>query len=265
MRKKLVLGTILMLALLIVTIVAAVVPALATSKKEDDSNPVFSGIGGTVIVALPPAPNKPGTVIPAHPVDLRFVAIGHNRRSAYGAFDSLLVYLWSAPTNVFQPVAVISDNPDASEFWMKAWNKTFVWTENQPYKNVVTVTDKELEIWTETIWPQSGHGNKGLDMDNSEVLFVNLTKQVHVTLPFPPPVGDLSFDLPAFNMTFRGIGDTYRVEETIGLPSGYQIKNSHWRTPAWVEVTIPTWLRGIPLEVTGHTNKGTETYVPPPT
>ena len=158
-----------------------------------------------------------------------------------------------------------------------------MWWTSPNFENVISVTDKDLDIWTENSWTCYGKGHNSWDYSSSDTVIVNLTKPVTLRLPFnlfPAMIplskwGNLTFVLPAMTLKFHEIGESFPVEETnTGLVtspfgaaapySGYTVKLTAMRTPSWVEVQIPAWLGSVAPEVTGHTgDHGTYTYIPP--
>jgi hypothetical protein len=217
------------------------------------------GTGNMVYLNLPPAPNTtsppaaPGT--PSHPTDIQLRCYHFNPESSLGSYDLMAVYLWIPQRNSYSPVAIITDISNA-EFLQTLWNGTFVWYKiaipgaNLP--NVIQVGSGDLEVWTQQATPSSAYG---------DTMWVNLTKSVTVNLPFnlwPQPtqaLGNLTFTLPPMTMRFIPIANSYLDQGTNALlPSGYYRQPyATMRTPAWVEVAIPSWLGGTaPLEVSGH-------------
>jgi hypothetical protein len=300
MKRKIVLGTLLTLTLALITVLAAVTPSLAVPNPNKSLVTNYFR-GGSVILQLPPAPNatppaSPGT--PTHPIDLMFAAFDFDRKSTYGANDALYVFAWVPLANTYVPVAVITDssNPASLEFNRMLYNNTPIWSNSSiwwaspNFENVISVGDKDLEVWTDKTSTQSSNGRWVFDEygryvwdDGGGILAVNLTTPVTIRLPFnlfPAPIslskwGNLTFVLPAMTLTFHEIGDGYPVEETnkglITSPfgaaapySGYTVKLYAMRIPSWVEVSIPAWLGSVVPEVTGHMGEhGSYTYTPP--
>ena len=264
MERRLLFGTVLALSVIIA--VAAVAPVLANHIQNgpysDDDAVKFYSNAGNVILQLPPAPNKTGTGIPAHPTDLQFVVGDWEKHSAFGAagHDLLYVALWIPVRNAYAPVAFITDNNDTDflNFIKTAWNSTFIWFERttipSPYfRNVLTVAPEELEV--------SRHG---------DVVTAYLTREVNIYLPFQgligTPVavmGNQTFTLPSMSLEFRGIDTPYKSEITPTLPSGYALKEAGWEKPAWVSAEIPQWLN-VRFKAVGTTMHNWKvTYTPP--
>jgi hypothetical protein len=251
-RKTLVAVLVIILsATMAVTVVA---PALANRKSSKDSNVVVYGQHGEVTLQLPSG-------IPTHPTALGIVASDWNRKSEFGACDSLSVALWIPAANSFVPVLQLLDNPnpDYAEFLQKLYNNTPVWNPIMP--NIIQVADNELDVWTE-----------------GDVIIANLTSAEKVTLPFNLMVGtpiaawgNLTFELPPMTLTFRPIAHGFSYEETTTiLPhppySGYTVEVKSWQSPAWVYVEIPLWIHMGRLEATGHIcTHLTQTGIPPAT
>jgi hypothetical protein len=253
LKRSVVLGTVLAFSLAVIIACAAVAPTIANSCPTDPATVTSYGTSGTVILQLPP-----GT--PSHPTNLKLGFSDFEKRSHYGGGDALLVELWVPQANRFVPVAAISDNPnpDLAAFNKMVWNNTPIWmTPLMP--NCFNVTDKDLEVTRD-----------------GDTLTANLTKTVHISLPFNLLIGtpyaawgNLTFDLPPLTLMFRGIDDPFRDEKTYYLLpkpplSGYTLEEKRLLTPAWVRVEIPAWLGTTALEVVGHIDKHlTMTYIPP--
>jgi hypothetical protein len=175
--------------------------------------------------------------------------------------DVLEIAIWAPAMNTFLPVADISDNtnPAAYALLKQIYLNTPIWTPGL-MENFFTVGDKELEVRM-----------------CGDVLIANLTKGVHISLPFqflPAPLnalGDMSFDLPPMALEFRGIGSAYREEVTLGfLPSpplsGWTITLKSTNKPAWVRTWIQQWTAGTsdPFKFAGTlTLQQTQTWTPP--
>jgi hypothetical protein len=291
MKKKIILGTVLTLSLLIITIVVTISTTLAASNPSKPLVKIYFN-GGGVVLQLPPAPNAtspapPGT--PTHPVNLIINAFDQDRRTDFGAADHIAIRLWIPQVNAYIPVAVINDNPNPAgiEFRKMVYNNTPIWSNTSwlsGFENVITVADKDLDIWTESTCTYYGSGNKGgWNVESSYTLIMNLTKSVIIKLPYdalpsyipPSKWGNLTFTLPPMTLTFHEIGDSFPRDEPVTIAnspygsafpySGYTVTTKSTETPSWVEVKIPAWLGGANiLEVTGHmSDHGTLTFVPP--
>lgn len=252
MNRKILIA-VLVLSLSVVMAVALVAPSFAHSKKDDDSNVVVYGQHGEVILQLPSG-------IPSRPTALRLIASDFNKKSEFGAVDTLMVALWIPAASTFVPVAQIVDdsNPDRLAFIQMLFNNTPIWRVSPAFPNVIQVADKDLDVWKE-----------------DDVIFANLTTTVKITLPFdqmPMPQkawGNLTFNLPPMMLTFRPIARDFHYEETVSLLphpplSGYTIEVTSMQSPAWVTADIPSWIHGGWLEATGHIcTHLTQTDIPP--
>ena len=271
MRKKLVLGTILTLSLLILTVVIAVTPANAGPK--DNSIDLY-GTGSRVSLSLPPpgvGPPQTGGV-PAHPTNLNIIAWDFNRRSETGAFDVLQVMVWVPAINTYLPIAAVFDIP-VPDFWKAMWNNTGptnpFWYETSAgvssgHTNSFQVTDKELDVWTESSWTY--YGDRGCNVASANTLKVSLTKSLFINFTSSiPTVGNLSFTLPPMTLEFKEIGEG-EPREVIANPGSWTWTVKETQVPAWVEISIPSWVRGAPIEVVGHlSEQGSNIFTPPPT
>lgn len=239
MNKK-VTAIVLSLGLTLVILVAVFAPALAYNNdhgKKDSSIIVTYGQHGEVILQLPS-----GT--PSHPTNLRLIANDYDKRSHFGAYDTLVVALWIPAMNAYVPVAHINSisNPDLDAFLQTLYANTPVW--NPVMHNIFDTS--ALSVW-----------RKG------DTIMANLTSSVTVTLPFNLMVntpyvswGDLTFVLPPMTLTFQTIGHGSPYEEALTLTSppfsGYTLQIKSWMSPAWVKAQIPTWVSGAWLECSGH-------------
>jgi hypothetical protein len=245
---------ILVLSLASIIPVAAFAPAFARYKKPDNSIVVSTGQHGEVVLQLPPG-------VPSHPTCLRIVAETHDKKAAFGPYDSMSVMLWIPESNGFQVVGLLSNNPNPElyTFLKNTFNNTFIWNPVMP--NIFNVTRQDLNVWTE-----------------GDTIIANLTKSVKITLPFnlvPSPSistwGNLTFILPPMTLTFRPTAHGFHFEETTVLApspplSGYTLKINSWQSPAWVTAEIPAWSRSFAWEFSGHIcTHLTSTYIPPTT
>jgi hypothetical protein len=178
----------------------------------------------------------------------------------------MLVYLWIPQRNSYVPVALITTG-DALETERAIWNGSYVWynTSNPASSifNVIQVPSTTLQISTSTV-------------NQEQIMTTNLSSAVHISLPFnlwsqpTQAYGNLTFDLAPLFLTFRPIASGYPelTPITTPLPSGWIYSpTSQARTPAWVEIRIPSWLGATsPLEVAGHIDYGyLQTFTPPAT
>jgi hypothetical protein len=243
---------ILSLTMALIIAVAAVVPALADNERrknnDDDSNVTDSsnlvttyGQHGEVILQLPAGSPKVTNV-----TAIRLVANEYNKKSTFGAYDTLLVMLWIPVYNGFMPVAQINNvnNSDLDAYLQKLYNVTPVWNSLCP--NIIDVTDKDFNVWKE-----------------GDVIMANLTKTVKIQLPFNLMVGtpyaafgNQTFNLPPLTLMFRPTAHSFEWKETTVLAkppfSGYTINLESQMSPAWVKADIPTWVKGAWLECSGH-------------
>jgi hypothetical protein len=254
---------VIILSLAVVMAIASVSIAFANYRR-DDSNVVVYGQHGEVVLQLPqpsnatpPAP--PGTS--SHPTCLRLIANDFDKKSEFGAVDTLVVALWIPNANSFVPVAQIQDNsnPDYINFARTLYNNTPVWTGLTP--NIICVNDNQLEVWKE-----------------DDVIMANLTMPVKITLPFNVMIGspyatwgDQTFILPPMTLMFRPIAHGFDNHESLTLLphpplSGYTVDVKSWMSPAWVQASIPLWVKGAWIECSGHVcTHLTQTAIPPAT
>jgi hypothetical protein len=235
----------LSLSLIIIIAVAAVAPALAhDDKRESNDNSYVTVYGqhGEVIIQLP-AGNPRVTNV----TSLRLIANDFNKKSTFGAYDTLIVALWIPIANQFVPVAQINSvsNPALDTYLHTLYNNTPVWTGLTP--NIIDLTSKDLSVWKD-----------------DDVIIANLTTSVKITLPFNLMVGspytawgNQTFTLPSLTLTFRPTARSFHNEESATLAphpplSGYTVNVKSQMSPAWVRVDIPTWVKGAWLECSGH-------------
>ena len=278
MKKKIYLGTILTVSLLLLTVFISVSPTLAHRHTDDV---VFTGALASVTLQLPSnasPPALPGGT-PNHPTTLMISAFDFDKRSAFGAADELLVFMWQPVANNFQPVAVITDNPADAQFWMNTWNGTYVWLKailppligpTTLFPNVILVQPGDLQVYTES--EHSGDRN-----DASSTFWVNLTTSVKVTLPYFNATGvnsNQTFTLPSMTLMYKSISDEFTLPWSTTF-TGYKYSSNYTWTRegsqqfAAVRVHIPDWLSGggardYALDVTGAVRWHTvETLTPP--
>jgi hypothetical protein len=273
MRKKLVLGTILTLSLLIVTVVVAVSPVIAGPK--DNSIDLY-GTGARVTFSLPtPGVGPPQTGgVPAHPTELSIIAWDFNRRSETGAYDFIQIAVWAPAINYYVPIAAVFDIP-VPDFWKAMWNGTGpsnpFWYETNAgvssgHNNSFQVADNELDVWMESSWTYYDCGYKGGNAASANTLMVNLTKSLFINFTSSNPLaGNLSFTLPPMTLEFKEIGEG-EEQEVITHPGAWTWTVKETKVPAWVEISIPSWIRGAQLEVVGHlSEQGSNIFTPPAT
>jgi hypothetical protein len=232
MKRSAVLGTVLALSLAVIIAVAAVAPALAGSGTKPIA---IYGDGGTVVLQLPEG-------IPSHPTTLKISVGDFDKRSTYGAYDTLFVSLWIPAYNGFMTVACLETNIVHSNSLSRPFFAgSFVWSPPL-FPNDFQVLGNELEVWK--------HGDS---------ITATLTKSIDISLPFnllPAPFkdwGDLSFTLPPMTLEFVEIPASPKyIDVAYGVPSGWSIKLTEWDKAAWVSVMIPQWLGAEPLTATGY-------------
>ena len=146
------------------------------------------------------------------------------------------------------------------------WNGTFLYLEVNGVvirNNLISVADKELDVWTESV--SCGYGHKGWNDASDTMVSVNLTVPVPISnIGLPPPLGLPSFTLPPTNMKFQQIGEGWRVDDEPGasFPSGYVVSRKYTEAPAWVRVGIKGWISEY--EVVGSiVEHETRTATPP--
>ncbi|MBT0158479.1 hypothetical protein G4O51_00675 [Candidatus Bathyarchaeota archaeon A05DMB-2] len=264
MRKKLVLGTILTLSLLIVSVVVAVAPVIAGPK--DNSIDLY-GTGARVGLALPPpGVGPPPAGVAAHPTDLNIAVWDYDRRSETGAHDFMQIQVWVPAINAYLPIALVMDIP-VPEWLKKEWNHTsmgYYYEANGVvrHSNMFSVADKELEVWTESSY--YGGGRKLCDYKSADTIYANLTKPLFINYTSPnPSIGNLSFTLPPMTMRFIKIAEGWYTE-VVSTPNNWVFAIKEIQTPAWVEVTIPSWIKLAGIETTGHLSlHGSVSNTPP--
>lgn len=277
LRKKLVLT--IFAILLAGSMLAGVFLLAPASSQVNAAQYQNKGTGALVYLNLPPAPNATSPPAPSgtssRPSDLLLRAYDLPNSTFAGPHDALMVYLWIPQRNSYNPVALITDANDTSVY-QKVWNGTFIWynttVASSSLFNIIKVSDQDLQIWTQN----SKASGPDSDIKSHDMLVVNLTTSVNVTLPFnlwPQPsqsYGNLSFTLPPLTFTFININKNgyYSADSIAALPSGWKYQPvAEMRTPAWVEERVPLWLGTTsPLEVVGHIDWGySQTYTPPTT
>ncbi len=274
MKKKIILGTILAISLLLVTVFISVSPTLAHRRTNDV---VLTGALAEVTLQLPSnssPPALPGGT-PNHPTTLKLVAFDYDKRSANGAADVLGVFIWQPIANKFQPVAIITDNPANAEFWKTIWNGSYVWLKTvlpppigaiTLFPNVILVQPADLQVWTES------------EHHQSSTFWVNLTTTVKVTLPYFNATGvnsNQTFNLPPTTLMYKTISDEFELPWTTLFTGYINSSNYTWVREgaeqfAAVYIQIPEWLagggirRGYAFEETGSVRwHMVETLTPP--
>jgi hypothetical protein len=237
LKRKLVL-TVAAVPLAVLFVVAVVAPTLGqTGSSNSNSQIVIGGSGGEVALQLPPGN-------PSHPTDL---VIGVSRINSTPAVDVMSVYLWVSNSNMYVPVAEITDNQNQTDVeWIKSMvNGSPVW--NPPAaKNVFIVNNTTLEV------------TKVDDM-----IVANLTMPVNITLP--AAFGN-NFTLPPMTLYFHPIGASFNENKNFTIPfTNWTVTINAEVMPAWVQVHIPQWLGPTTsYKNVGEINvKTTVTYTPP--
>jgi hypothetical protein len=246
MRRKLFLGTILMVSLLFVTVVAAI-GTTSAHRNQNDSTMTFYGGGGECRLQLPP----PGGSVAGHPTNLGLSVEDWGKHSDT-TFDSMMISVWSPFANAFVPMASVIDMPIPA-WWKAMWNGTFLYLEIDgvvKHSNLISVADKELEVWTES---------------GGTTVVANLTVPVQISnAGLPAPLGLPTFTLPPTVLEIHKTGNGWRVDEGAGapFPSGYVISRKYTEAPSWVQVGIKGWISGY--SVTGTIiDHETRTATPP--
>lgn len=259
MRKKIVLGTILMLSVLIVTVIAALAPAVATSN---DSSIVNYGTGARATFLLPSS----GGALAGRPTSLSIEVWDFDRRSETGPFDFMQIQLWVPGINTYLPIAAVMDIP-VPDWFKKEWNATVV-----SFGNAFYVAGKELEVWVEEgssmgngHWSWDKHGRCTWVVPGNDVLYANLTKALYINRTSSNPlIGNLSFTLPPTMMVFVKTAEGKYQELVSPLGSGWTQTIKETKVPAWVEIIIPSWVMIGPVpSATGHLSVGSITHKPP--
>jgi hypothetical protein len=245
---------------LIVTIAAAILaqgqPAQTCETTAQDipqdlpsGSVVDYGNGAIVALQLPPVGGNM-----THPVNLRLMVTdiyGSSEGDIPAAgIDVIQVFVWVPAMNQYVGVAILTTNTNqtAIERVESIVNGTPIW--NPPtMMNFFVPTADQLQVY----------------MDNDDVLFVNLTTSVNITLP--AALGG-NFTLPPMTLMFRPIAPGFAHNETAVLPkppySGYTMQLMHTDVPAWVRATIPMWLANAPVETVGTMMlDGVAIYIPP--
>lgn len=176
-----------------------------TEYEKDPSRTVAYGSTGQVIVRPPANFSCPNIMIDCW----------HIRRGTFGKSNTLIVSLWlNTPEGyMFVPAAVVETtaNPQLIEFYRGLFAGT------PAGKNVIHVTDKELQVW------RKGDG-----------LFAGWTIQI--------PLDPLPRHLPPSCLLFERIGKARTQTYTTPLmPSGYTGTCEYTGFDAFVTFISPTW------------------------
>lgn len=243
MKKKLILGIILTLSLVLIIAVIAAIPASANSTPSNSITKY--GTLAEAVLQLPP----PGGAIASHPTNLRLLPFDYDRRS--GSVDALRVSIWVSAMNTYVPVAFISDQPWSAQDKANL-NNTAMYLEVNGVvirNNLKVVADKELDVWMEAGKSQFGNGRWSWDdygryvweIPDGDTLIANLTVPVQLDFTGLPPTFGSSFAVPAMYMKFVGIAEGDPVQGTSTLPSGAKVSEKYTGVPAWAYVNIPAW------------------------
>jgi hypothetical protein len=234
MKRKLVLGPVLSLSLAVIIAVAAVFPAVATAKRNFNVIVEATNQGHVHLDLPPPGGAPPPAGVAGHPTNLLLSFYDYVNGPASGT-DVIVVYIWVSTLNMYVPIAAIADQPANAQ--IKAfWNNTPVYLEVDGVvirNNLKKVADKELDVWEEYA---PGH---------DDILIANLTVPVGpLDYTGLPPIFGSTFTVPAMEVTFRPVAESYREESTGVLPDGSTGKTTDTRVPAWVRILIPAWFNG---------------------
>ena len=262
MRKKLVLGTILLLSLLAVTIVAS---ATLTFAAEQNSSINLYGTGGRVGFSVP---RPGGNLAPGFPTDFNLYFWDFNRKSEPGAFDMMSIQTWAPGINITIAVGLIVDIPVPD--WMKKYyNGTGLYYETDAgviRNNIFQVTDEQLEVWMESSRTQHGCGNKGWNFASANTLTANLTVSVKIT-KLPSQWGLPDFTVDPMQVAFLEIGGGQYHEGAYFWYPG-RITSTKGTVVIASFMAIMTgvgWGRGAPIQALAHMyTPGTVTYTLPP-
>jgi len=235
----------LSLCLLVAIVVGVAAQTFVNAQANVDSSTAY-GEHGEVIVTFPQPSTLPNSSMPIHPTTLRFIATTFDERSGQGAADHILIQLWIPAANSFVIVAQIvsTSNPNLISYLQTIWNGTPIW--NPIMHNIIQVNSQTLDVYR----------------DGSKIV-ANLTAPVTITLPFnllPTALaayGNQTFVLPPMSLTFYPIGTPEPLHEIVSLMpspplSGYEIDITSLMSPAWVRVSVPSWVQMSWLECSGH-------------
>ena len=264
-KRNAVLATFLILSLAITVVVAVISPALASKNPDNSSGITVYGTSAGVDLSLPP----PGGAVAGHPTNLKIEINDWNRRSETGAFDSIVIWIWSPGLNGYAPLAAVLDIP-IPDWYKEMWNGTIVYQEANGVvirNNIFSVADKELDVWMESVWTCYGYGHTGYSYSNSETLKANLTVPLQISnASLPPSFGIKNFAFPPTQIEIHEIGEGWSHETSATLPkppfSGYTQTSKHTDVPALARVSISGWISEY--ETADHIKvQETRTYTPP--
>jgi hypothetical protein len=241
MKRKLVLGAVLALSLAVIISGVAVFPAIATGKKNTHVTVEASNQGNVRLDLPPPGGAPPPAGVAGHPTNLILSFFDYVKGPASGT-DVIVVYIWVSALNKYIPIAAIADQPPNEQ--IKAfWNNTPVYLEIDSVvirNNLKTVANKELDVWKECA---RGH---------DDILIANLTVPIGpLDYTGLPAIFGSTFTVPAMDVTFRPIAESWRELVTEVLPDGSTEKVTDTKVPAWVIAHIPAWFNGAYLDAGG--------------
>jgi len=261
-KRKPVLGTVLALSLAVIIALAVVFPAVAIGKKNPDVTVTASNQGHVSLELPPPGGAPPPAGVAGHPTDIVLSFYDYYKGPASGA-DVIVVYIWVSALNKYIPIAAIGDQAPSAQ--IKAfWNNTPVYLEVDGVvirNNLKTVADKELDVWVEmgrcpyghAILAETGrcfYGHRSMNAPSSTTFIANLTVPVGpLDYTGLPAIFGSTFTVPAMDVTFRQITESYLDVETGVLPDGSTEKTTATKVPAWVNPHIPAWFNGPCMDV----------------
>ena len=243
MRRKLLIGSIVGIAIAAL-VVAIFLPAIAQTSQPSASNTSTIYLtGGVVILHLPPA----GGNLTGRPTDLQITASYVNKGEGiwFGPGNTMQIALWVPNLNAYVPVAQITDNQ----------NPAFLpWIQNVsrggPLAQNIFVLNGNPTITT-----------------TGDIATVSLTVPINIKFgdPFPAFYKALNFTLPPLTLVFHPTGPAFATNSvTLNPTSGWTVQVSAVVEPAWTSVVIPQWLGATPLAVDGTIDVlGNVTYTPP--
>jgi hypothetical protein len=232
-----------MIVILLASSISVAIFAAGQSQLANEAAAVsYHSNDGYVIVQLPQ-----GT--PNHPTTL-YIAVSNTVNQSDPMGNSMMeIHLWDPNTNQYLPVAVLTTYKDNSTISLiqSVLNNTLAWTP-PTMMNIINLTTNQLYVW----------------MDGP-MLVANLTVPITITLP---PAWGGNIILPPMTLWFVPIAQGFTNSEMWTLPkpifSGWTVNSTYTDTPAWVRVSIPTWLGPTPVETVGSMAlNDTTNYIPP--
>jgi hypothetical protein len=251
LKRKIILGAILTLSLVLSVTLLAIVPAIANSTLRNSNSK--SGIAADILLQLPP----PGGA-PTHPTNFRITFTDADKRTGSG--DVMRVDLWVSALNTYVPVALIFDQPMTGQEKMMYNNSALYLEVNGVVirNNLKEVADKELDVWQD----YGSWGNGRYD-SGDKTLIATLTVPLQLDFTGLPPIFGASFTIPALEVRFIAIAEGYSIDPIVtNLPSGYVSTIKATAVPAWAFAHIPEW--GIHQDSTATIyDKFVITFAPP--